>query len=84
MNEPVVKMLCHNGPLKAIAFDVEGRHMVTTGLDSRMKVWDIRAFKVLHDYFTTSPGVSLDIRYAWSGSLVAVVVGDEVLAWCTG
>ena len=40
MSEPVVKMLCHSGPVRALAFDVEGRYMVTTGLDSRMKVGD--------------------------------------------
>lgn len=28
---PVVKMLCHRGPINALAFDVSGHYMVTAG-----------------------------------------------------
>ena len=33
----VVKMICHGGPVKALAYDGTGAYMVTTGGDARMK-----------------------------------------------
>lgn len=44
MSTAVVKLLCHHGPVKALAFDLEGRYMVTTGADARMKA---RAFDAM-------------------------------------
>jgi hypothetical protein len=38
MSTSLVKMLCHGGPVRALAFDAEGRYMATTGMDSRLKV----------------------------------------------
>jgi U3 small nucleolar RNA-associated protein 7 len=35
---PVLKMLCHYGPLRAVAVDGQGQHMVTAGADSAVKV----------------------------------------------
>lgn len=32
---PVVRMLCHHGPVRSLAVDREGRHMVTTGADAQ-------------------------------------------------
>ena len=29
---PVVKMLCHRGPVNAVAFDLSGHYMVTAGM----------------------------------------------------
>lgn len=36
MSTPLVSLLCHRGPVTAIAFDVEGRHMVTGGIDGQV------------------------------------------------
>jgi hypothetical protein len=35
---PVVKMLCHRGPITALAVDAGGHHMVTAGADQQVKV----------------------------------------------
>ena len=51
-------------PVSALGVDLAGRYMVTAGMDSRVKVWDVRTFKPLHDYFSTSPVHTLDIRWA--------------------
>ncbi|KAI7836421.1 hypothetical protein COHA_009721 [Chlorella ohadii] len=32
---PVVRMLCHHGPVRSLAVDNQGRHMVTTGADGQ-------------------------------------------------
>jgi hypothetical protein len=34
---PVVRMLCHHGPLRSLAADSQGRHMVTTGADGQVR-----------------------------------------------
>jgi U3 small nucleolar RNA-associated protein 7 len=78
MNEPLVKMLCHRGPLTSIAIDRSGYNMVTTGLDSQMKVWDIRTFKEVHSYYTNRPGSSLDISQR---DLISVGFGSYVQIW---
>jgi hypothetical protein len=33
---PVVRMLCHHGPVRAVALDAPGRHLVTTGADGQV------------------------------------------------
>jgi hypothetical protein len=37
---PLVKLLAHRGPVRALAVDREGRYMVSTGQDLKMSVWD--------------------------------------------
>ena len=51
-SEPLVKVLCHKGNVNAIAFDKRGYNMVTAGTDGLWKVWDLRTYKVLHEYFS--------------------------------
>uniref|UniRef100_A0A7S0WQI7 BING4 C-terminal domain-containing protein n=1 Tax=Chlamydomonas leiostraca TaxID=1034604 RepID=A0A7S0WQI7_9CHLO len=75
---PVVKMLCHRGAISALAFDLTGRYMVTAGVDSQVRVWDIRTFKPLHAYFAYSPATSLDISQR---GLLAVGYGRKVQVW---
>ncbi|KFD57241.1 hypothetical protein M513_01752 [Trichuris suis] len=47
LNEPLVKMLCHPCPVRAICVDTTGRFMATAGVEKRVKVWDIRNYKEL-------------------------------------
>ncbi len=35
--EPLVKMLCHAGPLKGLTVDRTGHYMATTGMDSQIR-----------------------------------------------
>jgi U3 small nucleolar RNA-associated protein 7 len=35
--------------------------MATTGLDGQLKIWDIRKFESVHDYYTPKPANALDI-----------------------
>lgn len=43
VNTPLLKMLCHRGPLNDVAVERGGWAMVTVGMDARMKIWDIRS-----------------------------------------
>lgn len=58
-----------------IAIDSIGRHMVTSGVDGRVKVWDVRTFKPLQSYFSRAPATSLDISQQ---GLLAVGFGRKV------
>jgi U3 small nucleolar RNA-associated protein 7 len=61
MPHPLVKMQCHRGAVRAVAVDKGGHYMATSGSDGKLKVWDIRTYGVLQEYFTPRTAVSLDI-----------------------
>ena len=68
-------MLCHRGPLSALAVDITGHHMVTAGVDNQVKVWDIRMMRPMHAYFSHSTASSLEISQR---GLLAVGYGRKV------
>ncbi|KAL2917932.1 putative U3 small nucleolar RNA-associated protein 7 [Polyrhizophydium stewartii] len=78
MSTPLVKMLCHKGPVQAIAIDTSGTYMATTGLDGQMKVWDVRTYKTVQDYFTPAPASHLAISQK---GLLAVGYGPHLSVW---
>lgn len=47
--------------MTALSVDASGRYMATAGADTRVKVWDIRTFKPLQDYFSIKPVTTMDI-----------------------
>ncbi|KAK4547929.1 hypothetical protein LTR36_010648 [Oleoguttula mirabilis] len=75
---PLVKMLCHRGPVRSLAMDREGRYMVSTGQDMKMSVWDVRNFKPVHEYFLRQPGSSVAIS---DRNLTAVGWGTQTTIW---
>jgi U3 small nucleolar RNA-associated protein 7 len=76
--DPLVKMLCHRGPVRSMAMDREGRYMVSTGQDMKMAVWDIRTFRPVHEYFVRQPGSSVAIS---DRNLAAVGWGTQTTIW---
>jgi U3 small nucleolar RNA-associated protein 7 len=81
MPSSLVKLLCHRGPVMSIAHDIAGKYMVTTGLDKQMKVWDIRMYRPLHNYYTSTPGTSIDISQK---DMIAVSYGSHIQVWKDG
>lgn len=75
---PLVKMLCHRGPVRSLAVDRQGRYMVSTGQDMKMAVWDIRQYKQVHEYFLRQPGSSVAIS---DRNLTAVGWGTQTSVW---
>jgi U3 small nucleolar RNA-associated protein 7 len=75
---PLVKLLAHRGPVRALAVDREGRYMVSTGQDLKMSVWDIRMFKEVNSYFTRQPASSVAIS---DRGLTAVGWGTSTSIW---
>ena len=78
MSTPLVKMLCHKGPVTAMAIDSTGHYMATAGLDGQMKVWDIRKYEPIHQYFTRKPATSLSISQK---GLLSVSYGAHIDIW---
>ncbi|KAF2151841.1 BING4CT-domain-containing protein [Myriangium duriaei CBS 260.36] len=75
---PLVKMLCHRGPVRSMAMDRSGTYMVTTGQDLKMSVWDIRSYKSVHTYSLFRPGSALAIS---DRNLTAVGWGTQASVW---
>lgn len=78
ITEPVVKVLCHRGPVQSLAVDPSGRYMVTAGVDCQVKVWDIRTYRELHAYRAPSTVEVMDISQR---GLLAVGWGRRVQVW---
>jgi len=73
---PLVKMLCHSGPVCAVAFDQAGLKMVTSGLDERVTVWDARMFGKAFSYHA-SPRPATHLAVSQRG-LLAMGCGQDV------
>ncbi|KAL4219672.1 WD repeat-containing protein 46 [Mactra antiquata] len=50
VKDPVVKMLCHNSAVRAVAIEKCGHYMATSGIDRSLKIWDLRTYNMLHSY----------------------------------
>lgn len=75
MTTPLVKMLTHRGPVQAVAVDHTGQYMATSGLDGQLKVWDVRTYKLLQEYYTPTPAGALSISQL---GLLAVGWGPHI------
>ena len=75
---PLVKMLCHKGPVTCLAVDHAGRRMATAGLDGMLRVFDLRMYRKMHSYFTPLPASAVDISQR---GMLAVGFGGNVQIW---
>ncbi|XP_031701626.1 WD repeat-containing protein 46 isoform X2 [Anarrhichthys ocellatus] len=73
--EALVKMLCHQGGVRSVAVDKTGTYMVTSGMDKKLKVYDVRAFKVLKSYFLPAGASCLSLSQR---GLLSAATGDVV------
>jgi len=76
----LVKLLCHKGaPIKSLAIDSTGTYMVTGGGESQVKIWDLRMYKELHQYWTIGgPPVTMDISQK---SILGIGHGCRTTFW---
>ncbi|KAF9611743.1 hypothetical protein IFM89_034926 [Coptis chinensis] len=73
---PLIKMLCHHGPVSAMAFHPGGHLMATAGMERKIKLWDLRKFEVLHTY----PGHAKTLQFSQTG-LLGIGSGSLVQVW---
>ncbi|ODQ79716.1 hypothetical protein BABINDRAFT_161427 [Babjeviella inositovora NRRL Y-12698] len=78
MSTPLAKLQTARGPVRAMAIDREGRYMATAGADKTIKLWDIRTFKELDQYYSPTPASTLDIS---DTGLLSVGWGPHVSVW---
>ncbi|XP_041860634.1 WD repeat-containing protein 46 [Melanotaenia boesemani] len=73
--EALVKMLCHQGGVRSVTVDKTGTYMVTSGMDKKLKVYDIRTFKPLKSYFLPAGASCLSLSQR---GLLSAATGDVV------
>lgn len=79
MKEPLAKILCHRGGVRAVGVDSTGTYMATSGLDHQLKIFDLRGtFQPLSS--RTLPQGAGHLAFSQRGLLVAGM-GDVVNIW---
>ncbi|XP_008691658.2 WD repeat-containing protein 46 [Ursus americanus] len=79
MKEPLAKILCHRGGVRAVAVDSAGTYMATSGLDHQLKIFDLRGmFQPLSA--RTLPQGAGHLAFSQRG-LLAAGIGDVVNIW---
>ena len=91
LSTPLVKMLCHRGPVGAVCVDPSGSYMCTAGVAAEggggggggmgnggFKVWDLRMYREVHAYRTARPVTSMEVSQR---GLLAVGFGSHVQVW---
>ncbi|XP_039097752.1 WD repeat-containing protein 46 isoform X1 [Hyaena hyaena] len=79
MKEPLAKILCHRGGVRAVAVDSAGTYMATSGLDHQLKIFDLRGtFQPLSA--RTLPQGAGHLAFSQRG-LLAAGMGDVVNIW---
>ncbi|KAM6185819.1 WD repeat-containing protein 46 isoform 2-T2 [Rhynchocyon petersi] len=79
VKEPLAKILCHRGGIRAVAVDSTGTYMATSGLDHQLKIFDLRGtFQPLNA--RTLPQGAGHLAFSQRG-LLAAGMGDVVNIW---
>lgn len=63
---PLLKMLCHRGPISALAFHPNGHIMATAAMDKKIKLWDLRK---LDSELQNIPGHAKTLDFSQKGLL---------------
>ncbi|KAN0016399.1 hypothetical protein ACTFIU_006366 [Dictyostelium citrinum] len=76
---PIVKIHCHKSPITSMAVNLSGNHLVTSGLDGMIKIFDLRnTYEEMHAFRTKFTPNSISL----SGTNVLAVAGDkETYLW---
>ncbi|XP_061353423.1 probable U3 small nucleolar RNA-associated protein 7 [Gastrolobium bilobum] len=76
-SSPLVKMLCHHGPVSALAFHSNGHLMATAGKDKKIKLWDLRkleaALQILPGHANTLDFSQKGLLACGNGSFIQVL-----------
>ncbi|XP_066842810.1 WD repeat-containing protein 46 [Anser cygnoides] len=75
VKEPLVRMLCHRGAVRAAAVDPTGTYMATAGLDRKLQLWDLRTYRALRGLLL--PLGAAELAFSQRG-LLAAACGDLV------
>lgn len=76
--EPLAKLFCHKGPVCSAACSFDGNVLATQGVDSQLKLWDIRKFSrelVIHT------GVHANALSFSQTGFLAASCGSKIKIW---
>ena len=76
IGQSLIRMLCHKSAISSIAVQKDGNYMVTTGNDGLMKIWDLRTYKKLYDYWNPKQAKTI---YISQRKLLAVSNGNILM-----
>ncbi|CAD26670.1 similarity to HYPOTHETICAL WD-REPEAT PROTEIN YER2_yeast [Encephalitozoon cuniculi GB-M1] len=77
--EYLMKILCHKSTVSSIEIERGGRYMITTGMDNRVNVWDLRnTYKHLNTLRTKH---ILSATSLSQKNMLALSYGDNVHIW---
>lgn len=77
--EYLARVLCHRNTVSNIEIDRGGRYMVTTGLDSRVNVWDLRnTYTRLN---SLKSGFNVHVTSMSQKNMLAMGFADKVCVW---
>jgi len=74
----LVKMSAHKGPVTSIGFDPKGQHMITTGSDKKVRVWDLRTYRLKKEW--SLPCAATEMAVSQRG-LLALGLNSHVWIW---
>ncbi|XP_054663652.1 WD repeat-containing protein 46 [Grus americana] len=75
VSEPLVRMLCHRGALRALAVDPTGTYMASAGTDRKLRLYDLRTYRTLEEL--ALPRGAAELAFSQRG-LLAAACGDLV------
>lgn len=75
----LVTMFCHKGNVLTMNVDLEGKYLVTTGTDRKLKIWDVRTYEQLYDY--NLPVSATRATLSQTNLLALGTIGGKVLVW---
>lgn len=64
--------------MRAAAVDPTGHYLATSGADRRVRIWDVRTYKALHEYTTPAPATALTISQR---GMLALAYTRRVQVW---
>ncbi|XP_072777301.1 WD repeat-containing protein 46 isoform X3 [Taeniopygia guttata] len=71
--EPVLRLLAHRGSVRGLAADAAGRLLATSGLDRKIRIFDLRNLGVLQEWGVPAGAALLDFSQR---GLLAAACGD--------
>lgn len=77
--EYLMKVLCHKNTVSNIEIDRSGNYMITTGLDNRINVWDLR--NTYTGLNSLRSGFNVQVSSLSQKDMLAVGFGDKVHIW---
>ncbi|XP_077645046.1 WD repeat-containing protein 46, partial [Lonchura striata] len=73
VEEPVLRLLAHRGAVRGLAADAAGRLLATSGLDRKIRIFDLRTLGVLREWGVPAGAAPLDFSQR---GLLAAACGD--------